>query len=89
MTKSLEYLPQERRQNWKGILEYAAQVDSQRRASDRDQGFDRRQPRDLVPQSLEEDGQAGGELGLQRVAEVRYHLTHAGDGPFLHLKLGS
>ena len=80
-------LPEEGGENWKGILENAAQVNPQRRTGNGNQGLDCSQPRDLVPQPLEEDGEAGGELSLQGVAQVSHHLAHAGDCPLFHLEV--
>ena len=46
------------------------------------------EPRDLVAQSVEEQGQAGGQLGIQRVTQRGDDQPHAGDGALLHLLAG-
>ena len=87
MEKFNSALPEEGGENRKGILENATQVNSQRRTGDSNQGLDCGQPCDLVPQPLQEDGKAGGELSLQGVAQVSHHLAHAGDCPLFHLEV--
>ena len=85
--KIISTLPEEGGENRKGILENAAQVNPQGRTGDGNQGLDCSQPRDLVPQPLEEDGEARGELSLQGIAQVSHHLAHAGDCPLFHLEV--
>ena len=80
-------LPEEGGENRKGVLENATQINPQRGTGDGNQGLDCSQPCDLVPQPLQEDGEAGGELSLQGVAQVSHHLAHAGDCSLFHLEV--
>ena len=46
---------------------------------------DRSETGDLVPQAIDKDGHALGQLGSERVTNGGHDLPHAGDGSLFHL----
>ena len=66
-------------------MEDAVEVDPQWGGGYHDQSLHSCQPRDLVLESVQEDGEAAGQVALETVSKVSHNLTHAGDGSLLHL----
>ena len=77
--------PQERAEYGQRLSENNPHVHLERGGGNHRQRLHGRQAGDLVPQAVQQDREADGQLRLQVVAQLTDQLTHAADGTLLHL----